>query len=79
MLSTGIFLDRLKYAVFKLIFKNGDKSDVSNYRPISLLSAFSKIFENVINVRMYQHLANNNILIDEQFGFRPKLSTMAAA
>jgi len=79
MLSTGIFPDRLKYAVVKPIFKNGGKSDVSNYRPISLLPAFSKVLERVLYVRMYQHLANNSILVDEQFGFRPKSSTMAAA
>jgi hypothetical protein len=42
MLSTGIFPDRLKYAVVKPIFINGDRSDVSNCRPISHLPAFSK-------------------------------------
>ena len=63
----------------KVMFLTTDKSDVSNYRPISLLPAFSKVFEKVIYVRLYQHLANNNILIDEQFGFRPKSSTTAAA
>jgi len=51
---------------------------VSNYRPISLLPAFSKVFKKFLYVRMYQHLFNNNILGDEQFGFRSKLSTMAA-
>ena len=78
MLSSGIFPERLKYAVVKLILKNGDRSDVSNYRPISLLLAFSKVFEKVLYVQKYQHLINNNILADEQFGFRPKSSTMAA-
>jgi hypothetical protein len=77
MFSTGIFPERLKYAVIKPIFKNGDRKDVSNYRPISLLPALSKVFEKVLYVRMYQHLINNNILVDDQFGFRPK-STMAA-
>ena len=51
---------------------------MSNYRPISLLPAFSKVFEKVLYVRMYQHLIDNNILVDEQFGFRTKSSTMAA-
>jgi hypothetical protein len=52
---------------------------VSKYRPISLLPAFSKVFEKVLYVRTYQHLINNNnILVDEQFGFRTKSSTMAA-
>jgi len=78
MFSTGIFPERLKYAVIKPIFKNGDRNDVSNYRPISLLPAFSKVFEKVLYVRMYQHLINNDILVDDQFGFRLKSSTMAA-
>jgi hypothetical protein len=51
---------------------------VSNYRPISLLLAFSKVFEKVLYVQKYQHLINNNILVDEQFGFRPKSSIMTA-
>jgi len=51
---------------------------VSNYRPISLLLAFPKVFEKVLYARMYQHLINNNILVDKQFGFRTKSSTMAA-
>ena len=49
-----------------------------NYRPISLLPSFSKIFEKVLYVRMYQHLINNNLLVDEQFGFRTNSSTIAA-
>jgi hypothetical protein len=76
--SSGIFPERLKYAVIKPVFKSGDRSDMSNYRPISLLRAFSKFFKKVLYVRMYQHFINNNILVDEQFGFRTKSSTMAA-
>jgi Notch-like protein len=44
MLLTGIFPTRLKYAEVTLIFKKGDKNITSNYRPISLLTSFSKIF-----------------------------------
>ena len=51
---------------------------MSNYRPISLLPEFSKVFKKVLYVRMYQYLINNNILDDERFGFRTKSSTMAA-
>jgi hypothetical protein len=51
------------------MYKKGDNS-FNNYIPISLLISFSKIFERVIYKRLYQHLSNNNILVNEQFGFR---------
>jgi len=44
----GIFPDRLKYAVIKPLHKNDDRCDVSNYRPVSLLTSFSKICEIVM-------------------------------
>jgi hypothetical protein len=44
----GVFLDRLKYAVIKPLHKNSDGRDVSNYRPVSVLTPFSKIFEMVM-------------------------------
>jgi hypothetical protein len=78
-LNTGIFPNRLKYAVIKPLYKNGNKHELSNYRPISLLTAFSKIFEKVMYNRLYKHLEVNNILAKEQFGFRPNHSTEQAA
>jgi len=60
-----MFPTRLKYAVIKPILKHGDRSDMSNYRPISLLPSFSKVLEKVLYVKMYQHLINDNILVDE--------------
>jgi hypothetical protein len=78
LFSSGIFPEKLKYAVIKPIFKNGDRNDISNHRHISLLPAFSKVFEKVLYVRMYQHLINNDIVVDDQFGFRPKSSTRVA-
>jgi hypothetical protein len=47
----------------------GDKTLISNYMPISLQPAFSKIFEKIIYKRQYHHLTFNNILGKEQFGF----------
>ena len=44
-LISGVFPDRLKYAIVKPIHKKGSKQDISNYRPISLLITFSKVFE----------------------------------
>jgi hypothetical protein len=75
ILSTGIFPDRLKYSEVKPLYKKGDKTQFSNYRPIALLTSFSKIIESIIYKRLYCHLINNNILVNEQFGFSGKLST----
>jgi len=47
MLS-GTFLTRLKYAIVKPLLKKGDKENVANYRQISLLISFSKVFERII-------------------------------
>jgi hypothetical protein len=50
-------------------------TDLSNYRPIPLLTAFSKIIEKIIYKRLYQHLNKNEVLVKEQFGFRDNSST----
>jgi hypothetical protein len=55
------------------------KTDITNYRPISILTSFSKIFEKIIYNRLYIHLEMNNILVQEQFGFRMQHSTEQAA
>ena len=65
----------LKYSEIKPIFKKGDKTQFENYRPISLLPVFSKIFEKVLYKRLYNHLSINNTLVTEQFGFRCNTST----
>jgi hypothetical protein len=76
LLATGIFPNRLKYSeIIPIYKKKGDKDLISNYRPISILTSFSKIFEKVICTRLYNHLVNNNILANEQFGFRANSST----
>jgi hypothetical protein len=49
---SGIFPTRLKYATIKPIFKNGDKKNVANYRPISILPSFSKILEKIMCIRL---------------------------
>jgi Reverse transcriptase (RNA-dependent DNA polymerase) len=69
------FPDDLKIAKVIPIFKSGSKSDPSNYRPMSLLNIFSKIFETVINSRILNFLSKHNILNINQFGFRKSHST----
>ena len=63
----------------KPIFKNGDKLITSNYRPISLLTSFSKDFYKLINSRLFTHICKNDILAYEQYGFRPNISTETAS
>ena len=60
------------------IFKSGDRSNMSNYRPITVLPILSKILERFVHTQIYNHLSENNILSPQQFGFRPKLSTSTA-
>jgi len=48
VLAKGNYPERLKFLLIKPVYKNGDKSSPFNFRPISLLPAFSKIFEKVI-------------------------------
>ena len=74
---SGIFPTRLKYATIKPIFKNGDKKNVANYRPV--LPSFSKILEKIMYIRLMSHLETNNILAAEQFGFRTTSSTEQAS
>ena len=61
-LASGIFPNKLKIAKIIPIFKSGDPSSFSNYRPVSILPAFSKVFEKVIYNRLLQHLNENSIL-----------------
>ena len=77
-LSVGIFPDQIKIAQIVPVFKNGNKFQVCNYRPISVLSPLSKIFEKLVYVRLLSFISKNKVLGNEQFGFRSKLSTYMA-
>ena len=79
MLDSGIFPNGLKISKILPIFKKGDVNSSNNYRPISLLPAISKIFERIIYDQLYAYFDNNNILSEEQYGFRTKHSTELAA
>lgn len=52
------------------MFKKNDKEDMEYYRPVALIPVFSKIFERVIYNSLYEYLQINNLLVDEQKGFR---------
>ena len=70
----GIFPDELKIARVIALHKGGKKCEVSNYRPISLLATFSKIYEKLMHSRILSFLESNNSIFDSQYGFRPKRS-----
>ena len=55
-LYSGIFPDHLKYAEVKSLFKKDDQSKISNYRPISILSSFSRVLEEVTYNQLHEHL-----------------------
>ena len=69
-LSTGHLPNQLKLAKVIPIFKAGDPENVDNYRPISLLCTFSKIFEKIVATRLISYIEENSILNNFQFGFR---------
>ena len=77
-LRSGIFPNELKIARVIPLYKSGDKSDITNYRPISLLPVLSKIFEKLIHSRMAKFFDENNVIYNKQFGFRRKHSTVHA-
>ena len=70
MMTTGIFPDAFKKSKITPIIKKGETSLLINYRPISLLPTISKIFERIIHNQMYGHLNDNNLLANQQYGFR---------
>jgi hypothetical protein len=76
--TQGFFPDYLKQARVVPIFKSGDVMSISNYRPVSILPVFSKIFERLMYDRLISFLEKHSILYDYQFGFRQHYSTAMA-
>ena len=77
-LTSGVFPSELKLARVVPIFKSGDPSLLTNYRSISVLSFFSKIFEKIVYDIVSDLLCDNEVLYDYQFGFRSRHSTQQA-
>lgn len=77
-ISTGVFPDCLKVARVTPIHKSGSKTDINNYRPISVLSVLSKLFEKLLATRLLSFLRTHNIMYSHQYGFRTGSSTLTA-
>ena len=79
IIRTGIFPSAFKLAIVTPVSKTGKLGDMNDLRPISILSAFNKIVEKFLYERIMQYLLKFNLLSKNQFGFRPKSNTEAAA
>ena len=77
-INQGIFPSELKIAKVIPIYKSDDKQLIRNYRPISVLPFFSKMFAKIISNHLLNFIESNNILHDNQFGFRKNHSTTHA-
>ena len=75
-LKESCFSDCWKVLSVVLVFKNvGERSTAKNYRPVSLLSVISKVFEKLVNNRIFYHLEKCDLFSDFQYGFRSSRST----
>ena len=71
ILKTGIFPKQWKRAHVTPVHKKDNKQLIKNYRPISLLPIFAKIFEKIVFKNLYNHLVKNDLITKNQSGFRP--------
>lgn len=74
--SSGIVPDQLKLTKVIPVYKASNKHELKNYRPISLLPVFSKLFEKIMYKKVMSFLDSQNILYKHQYGFRAKHSTI---
>ena len=74
-LQEGIFPNNMKMAIVKPLYKSKNKTEIINYRPVSLLPAVSKLLEKIVHVRIVKFLNRNNVLYEGQYGFRKGRST----
>ena len=77
-LTLGIFPDILKVGKISPVFKKGNPQLFDNYRPVSVIPLFGKIFEKIIYKRLYSFFSSTNTIYDKQFGFRKNHSTSHA-
>ena len=76
--KSGTYPSKLKMSKITPIFKTDDETDPNNYRPISLLSNYNRIFEKIMYKRMIDFIEKNDLLYSSQYGFRKGHSTQHA-
>jgi hypothetical protein len=75
IIDTEVWPDELKIQVLRPIYKNGKKSDINNYRPISLLPVINKIMEKFFANQILNFFDKNCSFNKKQFGFKKKCGT----
>ena len=76
--ACGVYPDGLKVGRVVPVFKSGNSNDIKNYRPITNLLAFNKIFENLVYERIHEFVEKHSIISINQFGFRRNTCTTHA-
>ena len=77
-LKSGEYPVDWKLAKVSPVFKAGERNDPNNYRPISILSTISRVFEKLVYEQIYNYLTKNNLLDSRQSGLRSLHSTVTA-
>ena len=77
-ISTKIFPEDLKVLKVVPVYKSGERENLNNYRPISVLPTIARVFEKLLYGQLCSYLMNNKFLDDRQFGFRSLHSTALA-
>lgn len=77
-IEQGVFPEKLKFSIVKPLYKKGSKSDIKNYRPITLIPVLSKVLERIMYDKLYSFLSKYNILNRNQYGFQRNSSTTLA-
>ena len=75
---TGVFPEEWKCSKVIPLFKQGERADMNNYRPISIIPVVAKVFERIIYDQLYAYLSDNNMIATHQSGFRSLHSTVTA-
>ena len=77
-MTSGIFPDDWKCARVTPLFKQGERSDLNNYRPISVIPVIAKVFERIVYDQLYRFLTKEDVISKQQSGFRSLHSTVTA-
>ena len=75
---SGTFPALLKVGKITPVYKKGDPQLLDNYRPVSVIPIFGKVFEKIIYCRLYSFLSSNKVIYNQQFGFSKQHSTAHA-